>query len=96
MSNVIEGSAAMTQPIEHLATAGPFRLVGAGPATREETHAFWKCCHRFATILILISFSLIGSLYASAIANAAQEAHFFVLRSIGTVSSFATAMLPSL
>ena len=79
-----------------LATAGPFQLVGAGPATSEDRHAFWRSCHRFATILILFCFSLLGSLYASAIANAAQEAHFFVLRSVGTVSSFAMAMLPSL
>ncbi len=86
----------MTQPIEHLTMAGPYRSAGGTTATSEDTPAFWKYCYHFATILIVASFILVGLLHSGAIAETVQEGYFSVLRSIGVVFGFTAAMLPTI
>lgn len=81
----------MTQPIQQLSAAGPYRQAGARSV--QSPSGIWKYCNYFAVVLSVASFTLIGLLYSGAIAETAQEAYFFVLRSIGMVSGLASGML---
>ncbi len=44
-------------------------------------------------VLSVASFTLIALLYSGSIAESAQEAYYFVLRSFGMVSGFASGMM---
>ena len=51
----------MTQPIEHLAAAGPFRSADGTTATSEDTPAFGKYCCCIATILYIATILIVAT-----------------------------------